>query len=158
MKNGLAVLALLAVAVTAAGQTFRVSPAEVSFSVAPYQEQKPITFPTYGDARAEAILTGKPLVVWLGYPPSADAPKDMIHWHTAETDWHGYSGPGVIVSIPSEGRLLWVATLPASDCGASSIRAALGRSRVLYRSGPVAQPRMMMAPMMGGGGRRGGNC
>ncbi len=116
----------------------------------------------YSELQAEAIASGKPLVVWLGYPPVSPSPE-YLHWHTSETEWHGYSGPAVIVSVPDGNRLLWVATIPAGECGPQAIRAAvIGARRVA-----VAIPQVIMRPMMApmrmmaapmGRGRSGGGC
>lgn len=156
-------LALLYLASMAPGQ-FTIAPASApKFSISPAKFQitpAPVAVKTYAEARDEAIRSGKPLVVWLGYPPSF-SPGDVIHWHTPETDWCGYRGPGVVVSVPWEGnRLVYVAEITASDVTAEKIARTIAGARGRTWA-PPARPPAMFQPMpmqLMGGGRGGSSC
>jgi hypothetical protein len=100
------------------------------------EEPAPVAPPlTYADARAEAIRTGKPLVVYVGREPPLFTPEEWLYWHTSRLVWEGYTGPAVVVSYPGGDRLFWAATLPgwASE---GQIRAALTGSQRGYATVP----------------------
>jgi hypothetical protein len=167
--RALATLLLFAGATTAAASWGDPAPATVSWGdLAPFVP--PPAVRGYAEAWREAVQSGKPLAVWLGYPPPLFTPPDVLYWHTPEADWEGYSGPGVVVSVPDGGGLYFAAFIDASRCSEGAIRAAVATARVRWRQ-PAAAPapvRMqaapaMMAPvrMMFGSmrmGRGGGGC
>jgi hypothetical protein len=119
----------------------------------------------YAEAWQEAVQSGKPLVVWLGYPPPLFVPPDVVYWYTPETDWEGYSGPGVVVSVPGDKGLYYAGFLSADKCSEANIRSVVAaeKARWFTRSAIMPQVQMpMMMPMMGrasfgrSGGRSGG--
>lgn len=90
------------------------------------------TSPTYGEMRDLAVREDTPLVVWLGYPPH-QADVALQHWHTTDTDWGGFKGPGVVVGIPHDGELYVAGFLDATQCDTTGIRALIARTRAVWK-------------------------
>lgn len=63
----------------------------------------------YDDAYARSVQTGRPLVVGVSCAPCAGE-WDVVLVKSLD----GYPSPCVVVSRPVDGKLLWVATLPAT--------------------------------------------
>lgn len=69
---------------------------------------------TYAQAHAEALRTGKPLIVWVGGDFCArcvaeDGGKEFVHHLTPK--WEGVQAPATIIYMPEEGQLLQAATV-----------------------------------------------
>lgn len=115
--------------------------------------------PSYDAAYAEAIRTGRPLVVFVGCP--ALTIEGAVTFATPRVSWH--TGSAVIVSMPRQGAsgpwLEWVETLPAM-APASQIKEAIARHArrlappppTIYLH-PFAQPGFGPPMRFGGAGR-----
>lgn len=86
--------------------------------------------PSYEHLRAKALATGKPLMVFVGCQPVAG------DWLAYRCSTFAGVSRGVVVSRPEDGRLLWLATLPAGTT-ADAIRAAC---RPAVSAAPIAPP------------------
>lgn len=78
----------------------------------------------YVECRAQALASGKPLIVWVGCAcvHCERALPDCLHCHC--DTFPDVPGMGVVVSKPSGGRLLWLQTLPCG-CSVDQIKQAL---------------------------------
>jgi hypothetical protein len=105
----------------------------------------------YDDAYIRSVQAGRPLVVGVSCAPVA-GDWDVVLVKTLE----GYPSPCVVVSRPLEGKLLWVATLPAT-ASQEDVAAALRQPEPPkikwqpYSFAPVAPVRFSAF-------RGGGNC
>lgn len=128
--------------------TVRIIPQQVTtftVNVAPVQVvDPPSPQRSYGELRKQAVDEGKPLIVWLGYPPRNQS-KDYLHWHTTSVDWGQFRGPCVIVSVPKDGDL-WLKTV-IYDSNPEAVKAAVeGRSFRQVTPTPSVQPQVQLRP------------
>ena len=78
-------------------------------------------------ARAEAVKTGKPLVIFVGaaYTRAADLPANCIPVRVPTYDRDGLSGPRIVIVRSHEGTLTVADTFPP-DVSATILRTAVG--------------------------------
>lgn len=73
--------------------------------------QFPQVHHSYNDGYAEAVRTGKPLVVHIGHRPLFDVPNTIT---AIAASLDEYPDRCIAVSYPKDGSLYWKATLPMS--------------------------------------------